>query len=54
MTIIAFVPALVALLGAIIYLVSPNPKLAELGRIGFFAGLFVVMFTAAGRVVRFG
>lgn len=33
------VPALLALVGAAVYLIAPNGKIAELGRIAFFAGL---------------
>ena len=35
---------LVALVGVLMYALSANPKLAEIGRIMFFAGLFVFLF----------
>jgi Na+/phosphate symporter len=38
--------ALVCLIGALVYAFASNPKLSELGRIGFFAGLlaFLLLF----------
>jgi hypothetical protein len=36
---------LIALIGGVIYLVSANPKLAELGRLAFFAGLLAFLIT---------
>lgn len=33
----------VMILGAIIYWIAANPKLAEMGRIAFFVGLFFVV-----------
>ena len=54
MTVIAIVPALVAIIGAALYLMAANPKAAELGRIAFFCGLLVLMFALAGHVLRFG
>ncbi len=56
MTIIAIVPALVALLGALVYALASNPKLVELGRLAFLAGLIAFMFAVAGSTthVRIG
>lgn len=53
MTIIAIVPAIVAILGALTYAFASD-KLSELGRIAFFVGLFVIVLGLAGHVVRVG
>ncbi len=44
---IILLPALVALLGLVVYLAAANPKAAELGRIGFFVGLLWGVFLFA-------
>lgn len=54
MTLIAIIPLLVALVGAVTYAVSANPKVSELGRIAFFAGLLVTMLAMAGHTIRIG
>lgn len=48
----ALLPALVALVGLVIYVLASNPKAAEIGRIMFGAGLLVVCLVLAGRMVR--
>lgn len=42
-------PFVVALAGAAFYVFSANSKLAELGRILFFAGVLVLIAGAAGK-----
>lgn len=54
MTVISIVPLLVAVVGALVYALAANPKLSEMGRLAFFAGLFVTLLVFAGQVVRFG
>lgn len=41
-------PALVAVLGVLVYALASNPKVAELGRIAFFCGLLVAVWILAG------
>jgi hypothetical protein len=46
--ILATIPALAALVGVLMYALSANPKLAEIGRLLFFAGIFVVLLALQG------
>lgn len=48
---IIYVPLLVAIVGALCYLLSANGKVQELGRIGFFCGLLVFLWQYAGSKV---
>lgn len=48
---IALVPLLMLVVGALMYALSANPKLAELGRLACAAGLFSLAFAYAGRLV---
>lgn len=41
------VPAIFAVVGALIYAFATNPKFAELGRLMFACGLLVTLFVAA-------
>ncbi len=43
------IPLLVCLVGALVYGLSSNGKVAELGRVAFFCGLFWVVYLAMGR-----
>lgn len=45
------VPALAAVLGALIYALAGNPKAAELGRLTFRAGILVTLFVLATQTV---
>lgn len=45
------IPLLLAIVGALVYAFAANPKLAELGRILFAAGMFALAFFYAGRGV---
>jgi Na+/phosphate symporter len=38
-----YLSLLVAVIGVLMYALSANPKLVEIGRISFFAGLFVFL-----------
>ena len=43
---------LVAIVGVLMYALCVNPKLAEVGRIMFFAGLLAFLLGAAPEVVK--
>lgn len=51
---ITIVPILFMVVGALMYALCANPKLAEMGRILFWAGAFAVALTFAGRGVTLG
>jgi len=50
---IAFLSIIVCVIGLIVYLISTNAKAAELGRIGFFAGLLTFLLQAGPETVSF-
>lgn len=54
MQIIAIVPLVLALIGAVLYVVSSNPKVQELGRILFAAGVFAFAFAFAAAHLKIG
>jgi hypothetical protein len=54
MTIVALVSMLVMVGGALVYLVSSNPSLKQLGLVAFGCGLLVSLFTFSGHTVRIG
>lgn len=54
MTIIALLPALVAIAGALIYGLSSNAKFAEMGRIALFCGLLAFMFAMSSHHIQIG
>lgn len=54
MTITATIPLLVSLVGALLYVLSGNAKLSEIGRLSFFAGLLATCLAVAGHAVRIG
>ena len=45
--VIAVVPFIVLVVGALMYALPTNSKVAELGRLTFFAGLLVFLFSVA-------
>ncbi len=45
-------PLLIALIGLLMYALSTNGKLAEIGRIMFFAGLLAFLLGGVGPLVR--
>jgi hypothetical protein len=51
---IAIIPLLVAIAGALIYAFAANPKAAEIGRILFFCGVFFVTMVVARETIRLG
>jgi hypothetical protein len=49
----AVAPLVVCIAGALLFALSSNGKLARMGEIGFFVGLFWLVYLLAGRVLRF-
>lgn len=53
MTVVALIPALVAIVGAIVYLVpGPRPSLKQIALVAFGVGLLVWLLRSASEVVR--
>lgn len=50
--VVAVGPFVVALMGALLYAFSTNPKLQEIGRILFFVGAFWLVSTLTGRALH--
>jgi|HubBroStandDraft_5_1064220.scaffolds.fasta_scaffold103739_2 hypothetical protein len=51
---IILVPLLVCVVGCLIYALSANPKLSEMGRILFMVGAFWTVDRVSGSVVEMG
>jgi Na+/phosphate symporter len=51
---IAWLPVLAAVVGLLLYLLATNGKVAELGRLLLFVGLFFTVWGLAGEALRFG
>ena len=51
---IAIVPFLVAVAGCLVYALASNPKMSEIGRLAYFAGLLVLLSVFAENVLRIG
>lgn len=51
---IAYLPLVVSIVGALVYALSSNGKVAMLGLIAYGAGLLVVLFTLARHLVHIG
>lgn len=49
---IAYLPALVALVGLLMFVLSSNPKVAKIGDIMLWTGLLVTLFTVAGKAIH--
>lgn len=54
MTVTAIVPVLVAVLGALAYVIPGGAERRELGRLAFAVALLVAMLVFAGRAVHLG
>lgn len=48
---VAIVPVLAIIVGTLVYALSANGKVAELGRLTFFAGMLVEVYVLAGHAV---
>jgi len=44
----AILPIAIALVGVLLYLISQNPKVVEIGRLMFFAGVMALAFALSG------
>ncbi len=51
---IAVLPLVVALVGVLMYALCTNLKLAEIGRLSFFVGLFWLVYGFIGKVLHVG
>lgn len=51
---IAVVPVLFAILGALIYALAGNTKLVEIGRLTFLASMIALMLALAQHTVKLG
>jgi hypothetical protein len=51
---IAIVPIVVLIVGALMWALSQNPKVSEAGKFMVFSGIFVLTFHLAGETVRIG
>jgi hypothetical protein len=49
---IALLPLLVALVGLVLYAISANPKVVEVGRVLLFCGVLVTLFVLGKGTVK--
>jgi hypothetical protein len=49
---VALIPVLIAIAGALVYALASNAKVAELGRLLFACAVLALMLGAAGHTVR--
>lgn len=49
---VSWVVLLIAVAGLVLYMVSPNPRVQEIGRLMFGCGLLVLCFALGGKAVR--
>lgn len=52
MTVIALVPVLICIIGALVFALTANGTTKELGRIAYAVGLLWTVYSLAGHVVR--
>ena len=50
---IAYIPLIFVIIGLLMYALCANPKLAEIGRLVFFAAFLVLMFSVSSETVHF-
>lgn len=48
---VIYLSLLIAVIGVLLYALSANPKLQELGRLAFFAGLLAFLLGFSGHLV---
>jgi len=49
---IILIPLLACIVGVLVYALASNPKVQEMGRLAFGAGLLVTLWEVAGHVLR--
>ncbi len=54
MQLIAFIPIIVAIAGALLWVLASNPKLSEAGRIAFACGLLATCLAFSGEAIKVG
>jgi hypothetical protein len=47
------VPAVVLVVGCLMYALAANPKVSEMGRIAYFVGLLWLVYEIMGRALHF-
>lgn len=47
-----FLSIIVAIAGVLVYALSANPKLQEIGRLSFFAGLLAFLLANGARIIE--
>jgi len=52
--VIAILPFVVCIIGALVYALAANGKASEMGRLAYFAGLLALVLSLAGHVLRLG
>lgn len=50
--VIAYFPLIIALIGLLMYMLTTNAKVTEVGRLMFASGLLVTLFTMASKVIK--
>ncbi len=49
---VVILPLLVAIVGVLVYALSANAKVAEIGRLAYFAGVVVTLWQCASRTLH--
>lgn len=52
--VIAVIPLITAVVGLLMWVLAANPKVAEAGRLMFFAGIFVLTLAFAKQTISIG
>lgn len=50
---VAIIPLIVAIVGLLMFALSANTKVVEIGKIMFWTGLLVTLFVSSGKTVKF-
>ncbi len=54
MIVVAIFPAVLVIVGMLVYLLASKPETKEMGRLAFACGLLVLAYAFVGSVVRVG
>ena len=52
--VIAILPVIAAVVGLLLYVLASNPKVVEIGRLIFSAGILVALWLSASKVLQIG